>query len=215
MVWMARVDVIVGSSYIGDDRAARFATAEATVLKALSIASNHAFAHAILGEVLVHTNRGVQGIAEELRALELDRNLGYAHAGIGRAKLFMGRAAEIEAHMNEAFRLSPRDAFAYTWMMSIGFAKLQLEADIEAVGWFRRCIEANRNHPSAHFGLAAALGLLGSLDHARAAAKAGLAINPTFTIRRFRDSAHGDNPTYLAKRERIFEGLRIAGLPEG
>jgi DNA-binding response OmpR family regulator len=42
----------------------------------------------------------------------------------------------------------------------LGFAKLQVEADIEAASLFHRSIEANRNHPLAHFGLAAALGLL-------------------------------------------------------
>ena len=46
----------------------------------------------------------------------------------------------------------------------VGFAKLQLNADAEAVAWFRRSLEANRNYPIAHFGLAAALALLGSLD---------------------------------------------------
>jgi hypothetical protein len=48
----------------------------------------------------------------------------------------------------------------------VGVAKLQLGADIEAVGWLRRSIEANRNRPLAHFALAAALGLLGTLDEA-------------------------------------------------
>jgi hypothetical protein len=100
-------------------------------------------------------------------------------------------------------------------MMMLGFAKLQLHADTEAVVWFRRSIEANRNHAIAHFGLAAALALVGSLDQARAAAKAGLAINPSFTVDRFRVGAFSDNPTYLAKRERIYEGMRMAGVPEG
>jgi TolB-like protein len=214
MVWKAGVDVIVGSNHIGEDRTARLVAAEVTVLEALSLAPNHAFAHFILGEVLLRTNRGVQAIAENERALELDRNLANAHASIGRAKLFMGCGAETEAHMNEAFRVSPRDILAYDWLMIIGFTKLSLDADTEAAGWFRRSIEGNRNHPMAHFGLAAALGLLGSLDQARAAAKAGLALNPNFTLRSFRDSANGDNPTYLAKRERIYQGLRIAGVPE-
>jgi hypothetical protein len=127
----------------------------------------------------------------------------------------MGRGAETEAHINEALRLSPRDIFAFRWRMVVGFAKLQLTADAEAVGWFLHSIDANRNHSLAHFGHAAALALLGSLDQARAAAKAGLALDPTFTIRRFRDGASSDNPTYLAKRERIFQGMRMAGVPEG
>jgi tetratricopeptide (TPR) repeat protein len=127
----------------------------------------------------------------------------------------MGRAAETEAHINEALRLSPRDINAFIWLQLVGSAKSQLTEDAEAVGWFLRSIEANRNYPAAHFHLAAALALLGSLDEARSAAKAGLALNPSFTIRRFRDGAPSDNPTFLANRERIYQGLRMAGIPEG
>src|SRR5262245_48883348 len=31
----------------------------------------------------------------------------------------------------------------------------------------------------------------------------------------FRDTKASDNPAYLAARERLFEGLRLAGVPEG
>ena len=92
---------------------------------------------------------------------------------------------------------------------------MQFKADAEAVIWLRRSIEANPNWSLSHFFLAAALTLLGSLDEARDAAQAGLALDPSFTIRRFRDSANSDNPTYLAKRERLYEGMRIAGVPGG
>ena len=68
---------------------------------------------------------------------------------------------------------------------------------------------------AAHFFLAAALAHLGRLDEARAATKAGLALDPTFTICRFRAGASSDNPTYLAQRERISDGMRKAGVPEG
>jgi hypothetical protein len=60
-----------------------------------------------------------------------------------------------------------------------------------------------------------ALALLGSLDQARAAANTGLALDPSFTICRFRDGGPSDNPTFLAKRERVIEGLRLARVPEG
>src|SRR6516165_6696283 len=100
-------------------------------------------------------------------------------------------------------------------MAFAGLAKFQLGADEEAVAWFRRSIEANRNLPLAHFHLAAALAMLGQLDEARAAAQAGLTLQPNFTIRRFRANPYGDNPGYLAKRERVYEGMRLAGVPEG
>jgi len=85
---------------------------------------------------------------------------------------------------------------------------MQLREDAEAVGWFLRSIGANRNYANAR-------ALLGSLDQARAAANAGLALDPSFTICRFRDGGPSDNPTFLAKRERVIEGLRLAGVPEG
>jgi tetratricopeptide (TPR) repeat protein len=168
-----------------------------------------------LGLVQSSTNRAVQGIAECERALALDHNLADAHAFIGLAKFFLGRSEETEAHIHEALRLSPRDNNAYRWSMFVGLAKLALGADVEAVAWLRRSIEANRNHPVPHFFLAAALALLGSLDEARAAAQAGLVLNPTFTLRRFRSSAKSNNPAYLAGRERVYEGMRMTGVPEG
>jgi tetratricopeptide (TPR) repeat protein len=172
-------------------------------------------ARMLLGVVQMYTNRADGGIADCERALELDRNLANAHGFISLAKHYLGRSVETETHINEALRLSPRDIYAFRWLTCAGFAKVHLDADAEAVTRFRRSVEANRNYPLTHFGLAAALALLGSLDQARAAAKAGLALDPTFTIRRFRVGASSDNPTYLAKRERVYEGMRMAGVPEG
>jgi hypothetical protein len=79
---------------------------------------------------------------------------------------------------------------------------------------FRRSIEANRNYPNTHLWLAAALAHLGRLTEARAAAQAGLALHPSFTIARLRAGASSDNPIYLAQRERVIEGMRKAGVPE-
>jgi TolB-like protein/class 3 adenylate cyclase len=215
LVGMAIVDVTIGASLLTDDRTLRCLAAETNAIKALSLAPNYATAHHILGVAYVLTNRAKLGISECEYALALDRNLADAHGSIGSAKFFMGRAAETEGHINEALRISPRDVSAYTWMQIVGAAKMQLGADAEAVGWLRRSIETNRNFPLTHFLLAAALGLLGTLDEARAAAKAGLALDPSFTIRRMRMTVSSDNPVFLAGRERFYEGMRVAGVPEG
>jgi len=215
LVGMAHVDAVIGSTALTDHRAARYAAAETNAIKAVSLAPDHARAHRVLGMVYVYTNRAAQGIAECEQALALDRNLVGAHNVIGVGKFYMGRAAETEGHIREAFRLSPRDIWSYSWMQTVGWSKMQLGADAEAVGWLQRSIEANRNHPITHFHLAGALALLGSLDEARTAAQAGLALNPNFTIRRWRDTKASDNPAYLAARERLFEGWRLAGVPEG
>jgi len=216
LVGTAQVEIALAAGFLfSDDRIARLAVAETTLIKALSLVPNHAVAHAALGIVQTLTNRAAQGIAECERALALDRNLATAHTFIGLAKFALGRAEETEAHILEALRISPRDIAAYQWMSTAGNAKLALNSCTDAAAWFRRCLEANRNLPLAHFLLAAALALLGERDQARAAAEAGSALNPGFTIRTYRTYAMSDNPTYLAGRERIFEGLRLAGVREG
>jgi tetratricopeptide (TPR) repeat protein len=210
------VDANIGAVYAIDDRAVHLAAAEVALIKAHSSAPRHALAHAYLGVVYMHTNRAAQGIAECERALALNPNLAAAHGFIGFAKILSGRAEETEAHVNEALRLSPRDDWAYVWMGPyVGGAKLHLGADEEAARWLQRSIEANRNMSLTHLFLAAAFAHLGRLADARSAVQAGLALAPGFTITRFRGGAESDNPVFLKQRERICEGMRLAGVPEG
>ena len=122
----------------------------------------------------------------------------------------------MDAHIGEALRLSPRDTMAYSWMTNAGLAKNHIGNWEQAVAWFRRSIEANRNFPHTHFALGSALAQLGRLDEARFAPKAGLALNSNYTISRDRAfwRAVSDDPTYLASLEPFFEGMRKAGVPE-
>jgi TolB-like protein/class 3 adenylate cyclase len=214
LVGSALVDVFVEGNFTPDERASRLSAAEAALTKVLSLAPEHALASAWLGRIQIGSNRALKGIAECERALALDRNLASAHAFIGLAKNVIGRPEETEAHVRDALRLSPRDTYAYRWLIIAGYAKLSLGCDEEAAAWLRRSIEANRNASVAHIGLAAALALLGRSEEARAAAQAGLAFDPTFTIRAFRLGAASDNPQFLARRERIYEGMRKAGVPD-
>jgi tetratricopeptide (TPR) repeat protein len=215
LVGTAWVNFAIGTHYLTDDRIERLAAAEAAVTKALSLAPNHPRAHSVMGLVQIYTNRAAQGIAECERALALDRNLASAHAGVGIAKCFLGRGGETEAHMEQALRLSPRDTYVYIWTMFVGQAKFWQGADAEAIVWLRRSLEANRNNPIGQFYLAAVLAHIGELDEARATAQAGLALNPSFSIRRYRTNTPSNRPVYLAGRERLIEGMRMAGVPEG
>jgi TolB-like protein/Flp pilus assembly protein TadD len=217
LIGSARADSVEGAlSYVPDSMAA-FAAAEAKLTKALSAVPDHARAHMALGFVHIWTRRAALGIAECEHALELDRNLAGAHSLMGNAKIFTGRAEETEAHSDEALRLSPRDSHAHVWMTTAGIAKLHLGSYEQAIMWFRRAIEANRNYPLPNFMLGAALAQLGRLDEARSAVKAGLALAPTYAVSRVRAglTAMSDNPTFLAQAEPILEAMRKAGVPEG
>jgi TolB-like protein/class 3 adenylate cyclase len=216
LVWSARTDVAAGATSFVVDPVAAFAAAEAKLTKALSSVPDHARCHMILGFVYILSKRAAQGIAECEYALALDRNLAAAHSIIGLGKIYIGRAKETEAHIVEALRLSPRDTMAYLWMNYAGIAKNYAGLYDQAVPWFRRSIEANRNYPHPHFVLGVALALLGRLDEARSSVRAGLALNPSLTISRARANwtSMSDDPTHLAQLECLLEGLRKAGLPE-
>jgi tetratricopeptide (TPR) repeat protein len=214
LVGRANLDLVFAANYLSDDRAERRRSAEADLGKALKLNPNNARAHCASGVLRMYGNRAVQGIAECERALAIDRNLAAAHGWIGLAKFFAGRNEETEAHIREALRISPHDRLASSWMNHVGAAKLGAGRDEEAAGWFARSVELGPNWPVPQFWLAAALARLGRLEEAREAARAGLELNPAFTIARLRSSAFSDNPVYLAGRERVYEGMRLAAVPE-
>jgi TolB-like protein/tetratricopeptide (TPR) repeat protein len=215
LVGVGRVDLLVASLFMTDDSPALWAAAEANLTKALTLAPNHAFAHRMIGALLCETYRAERGIEELDRSLAIDPNMATAHVYKGAGKIYIGRAEETETHVQEALRLSPRDTFAWHWLFWAGYAKCFLGEHEAAVEKLRKSIDANRNNSWVSFYLAVGLAHLGRLGEARSEVKAGLAGHPRFTIKRFRAAASSDNAVYLAQRERIIEGMRLAGVPEG
>jgi TolB-like protein/class 3 adenylate cyclase/Flp pilus assembly protein TadD len=215
MAGLSTVDVNVAIGFFTEDRAARFAEAERTAAKALSLAPDHAPAHLYMGIVLGFTNRADQSVAEFERTLALDRNIPGAHALIGQSKIFIGRGEETEAHVQEALRLSPRDPWVYVWLVTAGFAKSLLGRHEEAIAWLRRSIESNRNYPLARFLLASSLARLGRIEEAQLEVRAGLALDPRFSIAGMLATEWSDNPVYLDQRAGFIDGMRRAGVPEG
>jgi hypothetical protein len=77
------VDALIGSARAdfweaiyseNPGRAARFASAEASLLKAQSAAPDNAMAHMWLSFVKINSNRAAQGFADAERSLALNRN---------------------------------------------------------------------------------------------------------------------------------------------
>ena len=215
LVGRAWVDVSSVASWLSEDRHGPLRSAEADLGKALKLRPDNANARVALGVARMYSNRADQGIAECERALAIDRNIAAAHGWIGLGKYFAGCNEETEAHILEALRISPRDTHAGRWMLFVGVAKFVLGRDEEAVVWLNQSVELNPNAPTVHFFLAAALACRGRIEDAREAARAGLELNPSFTIARLRSMKFSDNSAYLAGRERLYEGMRKAGVPEG
>jgi TolB-like protein len=214
LVERAWIDLSVVASWLSEDRRGLLLSAEAYIDKALKLRPDSATAHCALWALRTYSNRAIQGIAECERALAINGNYATAHGFIGMAKIFVGRNEDTEAHILEALRISPRDALAWAWMSFAGIAKIHLGHDEAALSWLNRSIELNPNIPVTRFCLTATLAHLDRIEEAREAARACLELNPSFTIARFRSQTNSDNPIYLAGRERMYEGLRLAGVPE-
>ena len=214
LVLIAAVDAMAALNYFSDDRATRLAKAEAAVISAVSLAPEHATAHLALAIIQIQTNRVPEGIAKCERALELDRNLAIAHGILGQANIYRGTPEETVAHIHDALRLSPHDPHCYFWNLFAGLAKFHLGEEEAAAAWLRKSVESNTNYPTSHLYLAAVLARLGRLSEARSEAEAGLSMNPTFAVSRFRAAVPSDNPTFLVGRDRLIDGLRLAGVPE-
>jgi TolB-like protein/class 3 adenylate cyclase/Tfp pilus assembly protein PilF len=216
LAWIAMADGVIAFYGSAGEAGTRLAAAETAATKALSLAPGHAWSHFAMGYLFNMTNRAEQGITELERALALDRNLAsaYGHSGIG--KHLAGRSEQSEADVRKALQISPEDPWAFVWLTTAGSANSSMGRYEEAIEWFRRSIEANRNYLSAHLSLASALAHLGRLDEARASLAAGLVLNPGLTIARYREitDSISDNPTYRAGRDQFIEGLRKAGLSE-
>ena len=213
LVKISMVDFQSAEFLFSDDRAGRLVAAEKASIRALRLAPEHARAHFSLGPVLCVTNRAEAGIAECERALAIDPNLAAAHGAIGAFKAHIGRDEETEAHVREALRLSPRDGSVFLWLMFVGGANVNLGRYEEAIVWLNRSIEANRNNPLCHFHLAGTYTLLGRMEEACATARTGLALNPDFTVARFRASPSSDNARYAAAHELFADALHAAGVP--
>ena len=104
---------------------------------------------------------------------------------------------------------------AYQMLAVVGHTKVHLQKFDEAVTRLTKSVEINGAYALARFYFAVALEGLGRLSEAQAEVKEGLSLDPGFTVARFRALAWSDNEIYLAQRERIYAGMRRAGVPEG
>jgi TolB-like protein/tetratricopeptide (TPR) repeat protein len=215
LVGLAFYHVNAVRTFASTNRDEQLRIAETAITEALTLAPGNALAHFVRANVL-HVSGATERSLRELElAITLDRNLAWAHADAGFIKVLLGRAKEAEADLTNAIRLSPRDPGLDRWYGLLGIADLFLGRLESAVDRLRKSVEMNPNLALTHFFQAAASALSGRAAEATEARNAGLRLDPNFTVARFRNEARSKNATFLAQRERIYEGLSLAGVPEG
>ena len=148
------------------------------------------------------------------RAVALNRNDAMAWFGISYANVALGRQDQAIHAGHEAIRLSPRDANLNTIYVVLAAAYLYQGRDREALDMARRSALERPDHSVTHSWVASAAANLGEAETARAAIAEFRRLLPQYTIASFRAEKLCSNATCESQRERYYEGLRKAGLPE-
>lgn len=134
---------------------------------------------------------------------------------IGWCKMFLGDPEGAIAHLEQVLRLDPRGHNRANTNAVIGTAKLYLGNDEEAIRYLQLCIdEYPASAPFTRFALAAACALAGRMDEAHAALAEFRSMRPGVGIAQLRGETLSTLPRYLQLRERLYEGLRLAGLED-
>jgi adenylate cyclase len=216
-VGLAQALILIYRNRWDPEPAQVLARADAAATQAISAAPNYAYAHSVKAEVLGLSNRFDAALAAYDRAIALDRNLAAAYVGRARNLNVIGRAAEALAPVEKAIRLSPRDPELYVWYFVLCHANTHLARDAQAIEWCLKSLATGKTYYFAYVDLASAYAWRGQTAEAAAAVAELLKLRPGFTVQTMvqEGSTTSDNPAFRREFQRIVEGARKAGLPEG
>ena len=197
------------------DPQADIGRADELVSRALAIDPNYYFAHFAKAYVLMAQGHTQEAVVEGERSLALNPSFIDAYGALCIANNFLGRPDRALELADKAIRLSPRDPFLRGMYHMKGWAFFMKRQDDQAIEWLRR---AEGGTVFTELILAAALALTGQQADAHETLKRYLAVNgvtsKTIAQLRKQQLSLADNSTWVAYNERLFEGLRKAGMPE-
>lgn len=164
---------------------------------------------------LTATNQFVESLVACARVLSFDPWNGSALYQLGLTQIHLGRFKDALASFEQADRYDTPDVSRWTWLLGIGWAKLLLEQDEEAITWLERSIAITPASGRTYFLLAIAHHRLGRTDEARAALAKGMELRPDSTTRNIAPPSLNISPLFLETGRRYNDILVELGLPEG
>ena len=187
--------------------------------RALAIDPNDYWAHFSKAGVLMAQNRHEEAIVQAERSLALNPSFMEGYEILCLANNFLGRPDRAMEYADTAIRLSPRDPYIFGNYHAKGWAFFMKEQDDHAIEWLRRSAAAAPGaEPFTYLLLASAYALNGRQAEAQDELKRYLSLSRTKTTTiaelRKQQLSLADNPKWVAYNERLFEGLRKAGMPE-
>jgi TolB-like protein/cytochrome c-type biogenesis protein CcmH/NrfG len=183
--------------------------AEHAALAAIRADSEDAWAHYALASVYLFNRRFDDSIAEFELALRLNPNFSPARGLYGVALSYRGRWEEGDRAARQALRFSPRDPFAAVYYGVAAYCQYVGRNYEEAISLSREALRQRSDFVGAHRVLAAALGMAGQRESAKAALQELRRTQPSISLAWLA----GELPfEQKADREHYLEGFRRAGL---
>lgn len=190
--------------------------AEAAISSLLAIDPNHVLAHHSLGFLLRLEQRTQVAHETFQRVVSINPNFAPGHAQLGLTAIELGRPDEAIPSVERAIRLSPRDPNLEHWFGFIGMAEFHRGNLAGAISRMARAINGETSTPTAlqHAYYVSALALAGRGTEAQAALAEFLRQRPGASIAKLRKAARSKDANFAAQQERLYEGLRMAGLSD-
>src|SRR5271166_1030070 len=197
-----------------------FERADELVSKALALDVDDAWARSLKGWIVLAQGRTDEAVPEFERALALDPSLADADVGLGFTYNQLGEFDKSLEYFDKAIRGSPYDpslAHCYGGKAAANFGLKNYDQTIDLA---RRAIAIKPDYnPFSHLLLVAALALTAHDAEAREALQRYLALPSTGQLKTIaawkahQERLHRD-PRFVEMNDRIYDGLRKAGLPE-
>lgn len=211
--WLAKWHVLRAYSGWSPDPPASASMAADAAKRALDRDDQCSLALTVSGMVRTYFHRRLdEGEALYRAAIEANPNDAMAWVLKGALHSFRGEGGPAVHDTRRALALSPLDPLRYYYDVMAASAALAAQDYDEAVRMAERSLRSNSQHASTLRVLAIALAMREDLDGARAVIQRVLALEPGFTVRRFRERAPGAD--YPIGRT-FAQALQRAGLPEG
>jgi len=182
---------------------------------ALKIDRNYAETYTTMGLLRRVQNRLTESRTELEMAIALDQSNPWAYYQLGVTLMYLGQPEAGIPNIERAMRLHPRAPGVADYYWGLGACHLLLGRADEAIELLRKARAINPRRYFINQWLAAALGLKGDLDEARAALAEMLRIKPELTsLEEIRiHYPWSTNPEHSALRQNTIDlGLRRAGL---
>ena len=198
-----------------DDPAGDLARADKLADSALALQPDDARAHMAKAKVLFSKRQWRAAISQAEAALADDPNNADAHANRGFWNVFLGHSEDGFAGLETALRLSPRDPDLPFWQFFVCHLHSHLAQWEQAIEWCGKSVAGAPGFWVPLVDLAAANAWAGHDEEAKEAVAQLQKVYPGFTVQTWVGVHWSDDPTFNMQYQRIVEGLRKAGVPEG